>query len=162
MAKADPDLGGPLRYRVEQRNGATWVALSGHVNEATNFAPLKKVANRLVFDLGGIDRINSIGVRRWMDFVRDCEVAGFELTFERCSPVLVGQMSMIRRFMGSRSFVKSIVVPYFCPSCKHEDDTVLELAPGAAVAPQIACPKCKAAMQLDEVPETYVEVLQHV
>jgi ABC-type transporter Mla MlaB component len=162
MAKADHDLGGPLRYRVEQRQGATWIALTGHINERTDFTPLRKGAQRIVLDLSGIDRINSIGVRRWMDFVRDCETAGIELTFERCSPILVNQMSMIRKFMGTRSRVKSILVPYFCAACKHEDDSVLEIAPGAAIAPQLGCPKCRAPMQLDELPETYVEVLQQV
>lgn len=161
MAKSDNDLGGPLVYRVESRDGVTSIALSGRINEATNFAPLTQRKGRLVFDLGEIHRINSVGVRRWMDLVRTYEQAGVELTFERCSPMIVSQMSMITKFMGARSRVRSVLVPYSCPSCNYEHDDVLEVSPDAAIAPARPCPKCKAEMRLDELPETYIEALQH-
>jgi hypothetical protein len=160
MATKVPDLGGPLRYRTEPRNGTTWIALSGHVNEATDFTPLRKLPGPLVIDLGEIENINSLGVREWIFFVRECETSGVELTFERCSPLIVNQMSMISNFMGSRSRVKSVLIPYVCLSCNHELDVLLELSAGAEIHPTMPCPKCGATMQLDDLVEMYTQLVQ--
>jgi len=138
----------------------TWIALSGHLNEATDFTPLKKLPGPLVIDLSEIERINSLGVREWIYFVRECETAGVALTFERCSPLIVNQMSMISNFMGSRSRVKSILIPYLCSSCNHEHDELLELSAGAEIHRTMPCPKCQSTMYLDDLVEMYTELLQ--
>jgi anti-anti-sigma regulatory factor len=160
MAASDHQLGGAVRSRVEKRADTTWIALSGYLNEAADLTPLSKLAGPLVVDLGSLDRINSIGVRMWLNFVNKCEATGIGLTFERCSPAIVEQMSMITNFMGARSRVKSILIPYVCLACKHEHLELLELAPGAMVTPTIPCPKCQAPMELDNLIETYAALLE--
>jgi DNA-directed RNA polymerase subunit RPC12/RpoP/anti-anti-sigma regulatory factor len=152
------DLGG-LQARVERRGHGTWIALAGRINEFTNFTPLTQQPGPLTLDLGDIDRINSLGVRSWMYFVRDLEKAGVDLTFERCAPVMVSQSSMITNFLGSRSRVVSIVVPYLCVQCNLEHLQLLTLTPGASVTTAVACPKCGSRMVLDEVVETYSGLL---
>lgn len=144
-----------MRAQVEPGH----VALSGTMNEGSDLAPLMKLPQPLVIDLAKLDRINSIGVRNWMDFVKQCDRAGTAPTIERCSPVIVGQMSMITTFMG-KARVKSVNVPYFCPACRNEHEQLLELRPGADVQPSIPCPKCGAAMELDDLVEAYREVLR--
>jgi hypothetical protein len=160
MAASDLSLGGTLKSRIEKRGGATWIALDGTLNEACNLAPLTQIAGPIVIDLAGLSRINSVGVRNWMDFVRSREAAGVDLTFERCSPSMVSQMSMITKFMGSRSRVKSVHVPYVCGSCKTEHLHVLDVAPGTEVPARMACPKCGSAMEVDDLLETYSEALR--
>jgi len=159
MAASAHQLGGSVKSRVEQRAGGTWIALSGHLNETADLTPLTKLPGPLTIDLSDLDRINSIGVRMWLNFVHACEAAGLSLTFERCSPAIVGQISMITNFMGARSKVKSILVPYLCTACKAEDLQLLELSPGAALKPTLPCPKCQAPMVIDELVETYTELL---
>jgi DNA polymerase III alpha subunit (gram-positive type) len=66
---------------------------------------------------------------------------------------------MITRFMGSRSHVKSLNVPYVCPSCQHEHFEVLEVSPGITVQPQLKCPKCPGQMVVDDLIDTYNHVL---
>lgn len=160
MAKAAADLGGGLTYRVERRNGATWIALAGNVTEASEFEPIKRMPAPLIIDLGGIERINSLGVRNWIYFVRECEAMGQSLTFERVPPVIVGQMSMVSNFMGSRSRVTSVLAPYLCPSCSTEDLQVIELANGQPVqVPETQpCPKCRSAMEFDDLVAMYTEL----
>ena len=160
MAASDLALGTSLRSRIEKRPGATWVALSGHLDEAADLTPLNQLPSPLVIDLSGLDRINSVGVRDWMDFVRAREHAGIDLTFERCSPSVVSQMSMITHFMGTRSRVKSLQIPYLCTSCKTEHLHVLEVAQGAQIQLQLPCPKCQAEMEVDDLLETYTEALR--
>ncbi|HEY0254707.1 MAG TPA: STAS domain-containing protein, partial [Kofleriaceae bacterium] len=121
--------------------------------------PLTQIPGPLVIDLGGLERINSLGVRDWMHFVRTCEAAGTALTFERCSPTIVGQMSMITGFMGA-SHISSIEVPYVCTSCNHEQLQLLDLDAGGELQLAIECPKCRAPTQLDDFAEIYSEVVR--
>jgi hypothetical protein len=158
MAKLDQDLGGKLAARVEQRDGATWVTLAGPVTEVADFAPLLALGGPLRIDLSAIDRINSLGVRSWINFVRACEAAGVPVSFERCAPVMVQQISMISNFMGARSQLRSLFVPYLCPACNTEGLELLELAPGVAIRPTIPCPKCPTPMQVDELEDMYIGV----
>jgi anti-anti-sigma regulatory factor len=154
-------LGRSLRCEIEQHDAVTRIALSGDLTDEADLTPLRSTPGAWVFDLGEISRINSIGVRNWIHFVRDCERAGRELTFERCSPAIVQQMSMILNFMGAHSRVSSVLVPYLCTQCTVEHLEVLEIAPGAAIRPSMPCPKCDALMELDELVETYRELLEH-
>ncbi|MCX5744077.1 MAG: hypothetical protein NT062_16430 [Proteobacteria bacterium] len=161
MAKLAQVLGGSLVAHIDHRDGATQVALVGKITEAANFA-LMQLTSPVNFDLSAIEGINSLGVRAWVHFVRDGEVAGLDMTFQRCAPVLVQQISMISNFMGSRSRVTSLFVPYLCPKCNAEELRLVNVTPGTpiAVAPSIPCPKCKTSMQLDELEEMYESLFE--
>lgn len=156
MAKSQSSL----RHRIESRNGVTWVSLTGNIDEGADFAPVTRLPGPLVIDLGGINRINSLGVREWIHFVKEREAAGIDLTFERCSPVMVGQVGMISNFMGKRSRIKSVLVPYVCPACSTETLGLFEVMPGAEVPLSAPCPKCQQAMELDELPDTYSAIVE--
>lgn len=155
-------LGRSLRSRVEQRDGATWVALLGNLDESIDLASLTAIRGPLVVDLGELDRINSIGVRTWMNFVKAREDANAPLAVERCSPMMVGQITMITRFMGAGSHVRSFLVPYSCKKCQREQDEVVPVAAGAVVAPTIRCTGCGGEMDLDELVQTYEEALRRL
>ncbi len=160
MAKTDQELGGSLVARVEVRDGATWIALIGKVTEAANFTPLMKQRSPVHVHLSAVERINSLGVRGWVHFVRDCEAAGLAMTFDRVSPVMIQQVSMISNFFGARSQVRSLFVPYLCPKCNSEDTKLVEVTPGAPlpVALTVPCPKCGSPMQLEELEEMYASL----
>ncbi|MDX2088767.1 MAG: STAS domain-containing protein [Kofleriaceae bacterium] len=157
---AKHDLGGGLHYRVERRNGTTWIALTGNVSEVADFEPLKQLPPPLLIDPSEVTRINSLGVRGWIYFVREIEALGHTLTFERVPPVLVVQMSMLSNFMGTRSRSASVLAPYLCPSCQHEELALLQLTDGklAEVKDTAPCPKCKATMEFDDVVTMYTEL----
>ena len=163
MAKSGQDLGGSLTAQVEQRDGATYITLDGPVTELADFTPLTRLRGPLRLDLAGIDRINSIGVRSWILFVKQAEAMGLSLTFERVSPAMVLQISMISNFMGAKSRVRSLLVPYLCNSCHYEHLQLVEVTPGVALAvpPRMACPKCGAAMHLDELEAMYGSLFAH-
>ncbi|CAN5128971.1 hypothetical protein BH11MYX1_BH11MYX1_45860 [soil metagenome] len=157
-------LGGALESRVEVREGVTYVALVGVIDEAADLAPVTRLPGPMVVDLSELRRINSVGVRCWMDFVRAREATRDPretLTFERCSPAMVSQMSMITRFMGARSRVASVLVPYRCTSCGADHLEPLTVATNVQVQPTRSCSKCQARMELDELVETYAEALEH-
>jgi anti-anti-sigma regulatory factor len=151
-----------LRYRIEPQNGINRIRLAGSIDETSDFTELTQVPAPIVIDLSELERINSLGVRAWISFVRDREAAGLSLTFERLPPIVVSQISMISNFMGTRSRITSVFVPYLCTACNHEHTALLDVAPGVVVQPTLPCPKCNSTMLLDELPETYDHVLRAV
>ncbi len=162
MAKSGQDIGGGLMANVEQRGNGAFVTLSGPVTELANFSKLKSIGNVARFDLSGIDRMNSLGVRAWCHFVRDAEAAGVALTFERCSPVIVEQISMISNFFGTRSQVVSLLAPYYCEGCGTEHTQLIERTPNMPmqVPQQNTCPKCGKPANVDEPENMYAALSQ--
>ncbi len=157
MAKSGQDLGGSLKAQIEPRDGGTWIALSGPITELADLTPLTRQRGPLRMDLAGVDRINSVGVRNWIQFVTKAETMGLSVAFERVSPALVLQMSMITNFMGTHPQIRSLLAPYLCTSCQNEHLQAIEVTPGVPVAVpgRLPCPKCGQPMQLDELEAMY-------
>lgn len=162
MATPPVNLGGPLTAQTEMRDGVTRIALKGAITEAADFNKLGPLRSPMVIDLGGVERINSIGVRNWIHFVKKCETGGIDLLVERASPMIVQQISMISNFMGQRAKVTSLYVPYFCETCNDERMQLVQVNPGETlgVAPTIPCPKCHHTMQLDEPEAMYASLFK--
>jgi DNA-directed RNA polymerase subunit RPC12/RpoP len=116
-----------------------------------------QVPGKVVFDLAGVEQINSCGVREWIYFTRNlAEVdRGFELA--RCSPAVVRQLNTISNFRGNGS-VRSVMLPYYCAGCRREEYTFLDLSGEGdrEIAEEIPCPRCGKAMEFDDIPDTYL------
>lgn len=154
-----------LSWQLRERPGLTIVEFTGEIDENADFTELKKrLRGPVVFHLAEIRRINSCGVREWVNFVRDLP-AVTELTFSHCSPAIVTQLNMIFNFRGNAK-VRSFYAPYVCESCGHEEDKLLDvqsqlqgLAGGKFRAPDFVCDQCGAAMDFDDLPERYLSFL---
>jgi len=88
-------MGERFGWSTQQLDGATCVALTGTVDEDADFAPLVRelaAQPRIRLDLAGIGRINSCGVREWINFVRALPGAT-RLELMRCSPPVVAQIN---------------------------------------------------------------------
>ena len=154
-----------LSWRIKERPGFTTVEFTGEIDENADFSELKKrLRGPVVFQLAEIRRINSCGVREWVNFVRDLP-AVTELTFSHCSPPIVTQLNMIFNLRGNAR-VRSFYAPYVCESCGHEEDKLLDVqsqllgaAGGKFRAPEFTCDQCGAAMDFDDLPERYLSFL---
>ena len=140
MASQSQDLGGPLKATIDRRDGATSVVLTGYINDATDLGPLQRLPGTLRVDLAGVERINSVGVRIWVHFVRDREKAGGDLICERCSPVIVQQIGEIIRTLKQKGFTILLVEQNFhfasTVADRHyvvEHGTVVDMIPNAAL-----------------------------
>src|SRR5262245_23016738 len=115
------------RLQVDlQPNGAgTRLVLTGYMDEHTQ---LFELVASLVFpvevDLGGVRRINSVGVRNWIEFIEHACARGL-VSLWRCPEVLVHQFSMVSQTLGS-AVVRSVLAPYRCVSCASMVYTELE------------------------------------
>jgi anti-anti-sigma regulatory factor len=154
-----------LSWRIKDRPGHTLVQLQGEIDENADFSELRRrLRGAVVLELGEVRRINSCGVREWVNFVRELgatkEVT--DVVFTHCSPAIVTQLNMIYNFRG-QARVRSFLAPYVCQECDHETEKLLDVQthfPGRTrVPPDFTCEKCAGRLELDDVPERYLSFL---
>ena len=163
---AGATLGPAMWWRTDPTPGApddVLVRLGGDLDENATFVDLaSRLRGHVVFDLSEVRRINSCGVREWVNFVRDLPGVT-ELTFTHCSPAIVTQLNMIYNFRGAAK-VRSFLAPYVCESCGHEEEKLLDLQTHFPTrdfkrVPDFKCDKCSSPMEFDDLPERYLSFL---
>ena len=157
------EVGEPFSWKVEARNGDSLrVALRGEIDENADFSELKHLLRGEVeLVLEGVTRINSCGVREWVNFVRGLDAVR-TLWFARCSPPVVLQLNTIYNFRG-RARVTSFMAPYVCEACHGDEYKLLDVAEHfpdrRAHVPAFRCRRCGGVMVFDELPERYLSFL---
>ena len=163
VASAEQSEPVALSWRIKERPGFTTVEFFGEIDENADFAELRRrLTGSVVFHLADVRRMNSCGVREWVNFVRDLPNVE-ELTFTHCSPAIVTQLNMINNFRGSAR-VRSFYAPYVCDDCNHEEEKLLDVQsqfPNGSTnrVPAHACSKCQKPMEFDDLPERYLSFL---
>lgn len=66
----------------------------------------------LVLDLQGITRINSYGIRQWINNLKRLKEKSPNLIFTRCPPMVIEQFNMISNF-GAEGVVQSFYLPFY-------------------------------------------------
>jgi anti-anti-sigma regulatory factor len=149
----------PLSWKVEPQPDVTLISLSGEITEATDFGPLVPQVSGVsaVMDLAEISRINSSGIRQWINFVTALTRSGSRLTLERCSPPVVAQLNMSSDFARG-AVVRSVLAPYFCASCKREytREIALDEQAAARLLEPYPCTECGADCELDDLPDFFL------
>lgn len=159
-AQAEPTA---LTWRIEERPGLMTVVFFGEIDENVDFSELRRrLRGPVDFQLAEVRRINSCGVREWVNFVRDLSQVT-ELTFTRCSPAIVTQLNMIYNFRGSAK-IRSFYAPYVCESCNNEEEHLLDVDsqfPDGDIhkVPIFPCSECGEVMEFDDLPERYLSFL---
>ncbi|GAC1351022.1 MAG: hypothetical protein NVS3B20_00550 [Polyangiales bacterium] len=149
-----------LSWTINPNDSGLHVAISGEFTEDSNFNALLEAcgSSKVVLDLADVRRINSCGVREWIDFVAALKRAGHLLAIERCSVPVVHQLNMIAGFGGSAE-VRSVYCPYRCISCGADKDRLVELPAekgDVVIEESIACTACGAEMEFDDLSEHYL------
>jgi hypothetical protein len=163
--KASEIGGEPFSWSVEgHENGWQRVELRGEIDENADFSELQRTLNGNVeLRLDGVTRINSCGVREWVNFVRGLDRLR-ALHFSRCSPPVVLQLNTIYNFRGPAR-VSSFFAPYVCEACHADENKLLDVEehfPDRAHphVPAFRCKRCGGVMVFDELPERYLSFLE--
>src|SRR5258706_1222628 len=148
---------------VQHRGDVSYVKLGGVINEDNELGELveKIPSGTAVIDLGEIERINSCGVRDWVNWLTKLEGNGTRSVLVECSPAIVAQINLVNNFTGS-GVVKSFYVPYFCPECDEEKVLLVEAAdmgPPPHEPPTCRCDECDLVMDFDDMPDSYFAFL---
>jgi eukaryotic-like serine/threonine-protein kinase len=137
--------------------GGTWVFFTGDVDERSDFDELTRtLKGSVTFDLAGVRRLNSEGVRRWIKFVGSLQNIT-ALSFVRCSIPVVTQMNLIKGFVGAAQ-IRSFYAPFICEAVGKEEQHLLTPADVAAGHPP-TFPCEGGVLELDDVPERYFAFL---
>ena len=145
----------------------SFLKVSGTIDEDNNLAgSLKKIEGRtVVIDLSGVERINSCGVRDWVNWLGDLEAAGKSVVLVRCSPCIVTQINLVHNFTG-KGLVKSFFAPYYCGKCDKEQQKLLQVEAfsgnttlRAPVFRADGCQNVPCELQFDDIEESYFAFL---
>ncbi|MCC6747872.1 MAG: hypothetical protein IT371_09460 [Deltaproteobacteria bacterium] len=147
--------------------GAVRLVLKGQIDEGADLDPLAKrllhaltkaQLGRVIIDTFDVARINSCGVREWINFMRSVEQVP-RLTLSRCSPAIVVQLNSVFNFPG-KAEVESVVAPYYCARCDREAMIVVDVPqqlkdPAELLKEPRTCETCKQPLQFDDIPDRY-------
>lgn len=148
---------------IQHRNDVSYVKLGGVIDEDNELSELvdKIPTGTAVIDLGEIERINSCGVRDWVNWLAKLEHNGTRGVLIECSPAIVAQINLVNNFTGA-GVVKSFYVPYFCPECNEEKVLLVEaqdMGPPPHEPPTCRCDECDLVMDFDDMPDSYFAFL---
>ena len=145
----------------------TFLKISGVIDEDNHLerSVAKIEGSTVVLDLAAVERINSCGVRDWVNWLGSLSERGREAILVRCSPCIVTQLNLVHNFVG-HGMVKSFFTPYFCPRCDLEQ---LELVQGedfagtdpieAPVVRGRNCEEAQCDMEFDDLEAAYFAFL---
>ena len=150
---------------VQHRGDMSYIKLGGVIDEDNQLGELvdKIPTGTAVIDLGEIERINSCGVRDWVNWLYKLEGNGTRSVLVECSPPIVAQINLVNNFTGS-GVVKSFYVPYFCPECDEEKVLLVEasdMGPPPHEPPTCRCDECDLVMDFDDMPDSYFAFLSN-
>lgn len=145
----------------------TFLKLKGIIDEDNPLASaVKKLEGRtVVIDLADVKRINSCGVRDWVNWLADLEASGKRVILVKCSPTIVNQLNLVNNFVG-HALVKSFFAPYYCARCDVEqlelvqvDDFVGQTRPTPPRVVGRNCQQTQCEMAFDDIEEAYFSFL---
>lgn len=124
--------------------------------------PVPSPQKQIVLDCLNVQRINSMGVRRWIEYFKKVQAKRIPITLVDCAPAIVFQVNNVFNFLCGAE-VESIRVPYACTHCHHNFlitmDTMDIIAEQYA-PPDRPCPECKKEASFDEIPALYFRFLK--
>jgi anti-anti-sigma regulatory factor len=145
---------------ITQKDDVCYVKLSGVIDEDNNLGSLvdQIPPGTAVINVGEVERINSCGVRDWVNWLGKIEKSSASVVLVECSPAIVAQINLVHNFTGGGA-VKSFFAPYFCPACDLEKVLLIEAAEmsgqASPSAPTCRCDECDGVMDFDDMEESY-------
>jgi hypothetical protein len=152
---------------IDFKNGV--YHLSGKLDEHAEFESLVSAPDPLKLNLGKIQSINSIGVRKFLAFTIARVPKKFEIY--ECSPDFIANINVIPQMLGTpsdASQIKSFYVPFSCESCKRIESTLFDTdkltydSKGDIDVGGRRCVKCGNMMDLDVEKNEFFTFLNHL
>ena len=147
-----------FHIQVEDLGARALVTISGVIDENADFGALVAVDGKPVeVNLKGVRRINSFGVRTWIDAVRRIKPTT-PVCFVQAPPPVIDQCNMVSGFLGHGVLV-SFFAPMTCEECDEHLDQLFETERCRALGgklPPTPCPRCGRNMEVDDLEEQYL------
>jgi hypothetical protein len=142
--------------RNSDGNGVVSIFLRGTIDETADLESVfRDLRGPVVFNLRGIERINSIGISRWITLI-----GGFSrknrTSIDELSYAVVVQANNIANMFGGAE-VRSCMAPYYCARCDASRTVLVkgdEIMRAGKSVPKKICNTCGSPMDFDEL-DTY-------
>ncbi len=138
---------------IERVGGVLW--LSGELNEKANLDAIETLTQDgdvVRMDCAAIKRLNSFGVRVWLELVERLRRRGLKVVLRALSPPMVTQTKLIRNFLGGAK-VESFVALFECTTCEGETFEIIETRERRF--PDVTCPHCGAQANVSDDASLY-------
>jgi hypothetical protein len=146
----------PLQsLKTTDANGVTRIVLKGAIDELADLSTIfAGVQTDAVVDFEHVERMNSIGISRWLGEVWRF-TANHRLHVEGLSYAVVLQANSIKNLFGLGE-IRSCMAPYYCPACQaNQLVKVLAQEVTEPRAPVKHCAKCQGALIFDELDDYF-------
>ena len=143
---------------VQEQGGEDVVTIGGVIDENADLSPLTSLGARPVrIHMRNVRRINSFGVRTWMDAIRKIPPR-VVLRIVHAPPAVVDQCNMVSGFCG-HGRLESFYAPMTCAECDEQIDQLFETEAcrqNGGRLPVTPCPRCGRPMEVDDLEEQYL------
>jgi anti-anti-sigma regulatory factor len=168
---APPVAHGPPRLRARTARGSDWLGLRldgvidehNRLDEITAALPNTPPGTTLVIDLGGVSRLNSVGVRDWVLALRGLRARFESIRIIDCTPPVMNEVNFVRNF-AEGALIASFQAPTFCTRCSREGSALIPVF-GAQdgrrleALPSFACERTDCENALDDDESSYLAFL---
>ncbi len=151
-----------FQIKKEQAGDLLKIYFSGFLGEGVNLEQqIGPTPQKIATYCKDLSRINSMGVKLWINYFSSKVKQGATLSLVECSPAIVKQINLISNFTCGGS-VESIYVPFLCSSCSTEFNALLkteDLKKNPDQDPEVPCTKCNGKATFDDLREEYFAFL---
>ena len=138
------------------------VHLSGSIVESVDLEVIiGEVPSELHLHCKEVERINSMGVKRWIQYFNRLREKGTRLHFHECSSAIVQQANLIPNFACGGT-IESICLPFICEKCSRELVAVMRSEDARRIdldKIDLKCSRCSSRLIFDDDPATYLQCL---
>ena len=155
----------PLKFEHSKESSVSTVRWKGAIDENWDdgISKLEEDLEKNVrFYFDSIDSVNSVGIRRWTNFIENlCK--NHKVTYCDCPSVIVSTLNICFGFQGSAT-VERFKVEFECPPCGtnlshyfNGKDSLEKINENISA---VRCPSCNGAVDPTSDLDDYLEFLQ--
>ena len=126
--------------------------LSENIDEYMDLSVLKECPEqKLIFNMKGIQRITSMGIKKWSMGMRAILEQGKQVRIEESAEVVTQTCNIWPAFIEGAD-LHSFEVSFYCEDCDEVEVRMLKRVDlGKSVdVPSVPCPECRIDMDLEE------------
>lgn len=156
-----------LRGRIGRGDGFVALRLDGIIDEHNTLDQWLAAVGEgqtLLVDLGGVKRLNSVGVRDWVNWLRALRAKWKSIVLFDCPPPVMNEVNFVRNF-AEGAVITTFQAPLFCSVCKKEEVRTLDalqLRESRAGLPAFRCERSDCGLALDDDPESYLSFIEEL
>ncbi len=155
-----------LKVHITTEGSDVTIAFEGILDETSRLPELSEpVKGELRLDLEKLTLINSMGIHKWITWMRHRTNMQGSMVLVNCRPVVINQINILRGFLPDYARVDSFFVPYSCENCGFDEKLLLKRGVEyddqrqVQFATEKACPSCGGVLGLDIMHDRYFKFM---